>query len=105
MKHIKRKTINILIIISIILVGLEYYCYTDYTMKNEYTPKQMLLKQYINFYYLNSHPKFDYFNGLWLMFGSILFFCIFCLLELPLKIEILKQEIKIDYYKKRIRKN
>lgn len=81
------------------------YCLQNITMKNEYLPKQMTMAEYMNYYYLNSKPKFDYINGLWLMFTGIFMFCIIAIIELPLKIEILKQEIKRDYYKKRIKKD
>lgn len=103
MPHLTKKQINILLLLAIICSIVQYFLLTEYTLKNEYVPKIMSNSEYINLYYQNQRPKFNYFNGIWLMFGGILFFSIICILELPVKIEILKQEIKRDYYKKRIK--
>jgi hypothetical protein len=104
-KPLSKKTIGILLLLSIISGAIQYLLLTEYTLKNEYLPKTMPMGEYLNHYYLNNHPKFDYLNGLWLIFGGILFFSIICILELPVKVELLKQEIKRDLYKKKFLNN
>lgn len=104
-KHLSKKTITILLLISIISGVLQYILLTEYTLKNEYLPKKVDATEYANYYYLNSHPKFNYFNGIWLIFGGLIFITTLCILELPLKTEILKQEIKREFYKKKFLNN
>jgi hypothetical protein len=104
-KHLSKKIISILFLISIISGCLQYILLTEYTLKNEYIPRKMTAEEYDNYFYLNSHPKFNYFNGIWLIFGGLIFISTLCLLELPLKTEILKQEIKRDFYKKKFLNN
>lgn len=50
----------------------QYYFLTTITLPNETIPEKMSMGEYLNYYYLNGHPRFDYINGLWLMFTGIM---------------------------------
>lgn len=52
------------------------------TLKNELLIKQCSMSQYLNYFYLNNHPRFDYMNGLYLIPFGILTICILILLEM-----------------------
>jgi len=100
---LNQKQNNYLLSFTIISGLLMIFFFQNITLKNEILISNGIsLSEYLNYFYLNSKPRFDYLNGLWLMFAGIMFFCIITLIELPLKFEILKQEIKRNYYKKKI---
>lgn len=101
---LKQKQINFLYVVCFISFIFQYVCLTEITLKNEYLPKNINASEYTNYFYLNNHPKFDYLNGLWIMFGGIFFFSIFCLLELPVKGAIFEYEIIKRYYKKKLKR-
>lgn len=98
MKNLSKKQIDILLLSSIVSGLLMTYCLLFYTLPNERYNRS--IPQY-EYQIRNNNPCFDYFNGLWLMFGGIMFFSVFCLLFMPNKIEILKLELKRDFNKKR----
>ena len=58
--------------------------------------------EYLNLLYINFHPKFDYLQGLWLMFIGIMGFCLMAILELPDRFNELKQDIITFIYLKSI---
>jgi hypothetical protein len=91
---------NYFILFSIISGFFSFVWYVSYTRPMEtINQKGISLSSYLNILYLNNHPVFNYLNGLWLMFGGILFFCVIVLLEIPQEHERIKQEIK-EYIKK-----
>jgi hypothetical protein len=55
-----------------------------YTIPNETKNFEGITNdEYMNLYYLNHHPKFDYLNGLWLSFAGIGTVFLLEVLELP----------------------
>jgi len=90
----------LLLIISGIcsFLWLEYYTIPHETINyNELSPSE-----YLNFVYLNNHPKFDYLQGLWMAFTGIMMFSIISILELPDRFNELKQDIITFIYLKSI---
>lgn len=88
-----------LLLFSIITGSLMFFCLQFYTIPNEYKDfHNMNLSERLNVHYLNYHPRFDYFNGLWLMFGGLEWFCIVVLLDLPIHtnnaLELIKTRFK-----------
>jgi len=82
MKNEKRNTwLFFFLIISGIcsFIWLQYYTIPNETIDFNF----ISCSEYLNLYYLNNHPKFDYLQGLWLMFIGIMMFCIMGILELP----------------------
>jgi hypothetical protein len=66
------------------VIGLsgQYYFLNTITLPNEYIDYHTItMSEYLNLYYLNYHPKFDYLNGLWLMFTGIMMFGLMFLFE------------------------
>ena len=86
---------NYFILFSVVSGFFSFLWYLFYTLPQETRQlKGISLSTYLNIFYLNNHPVFNYLNGLWLMFGGILFFCIIILLEIPQENEILKNKLK-----------
>jgi hypothetical protein len=97
-----KKRDNYLIFFAIISGLLMIYCLQEYTVPTEYKNfKNISLIERLNIVYKNNHPKFNYFNGLWLMFAGIFFFCIIVILEIPQEHQLLKEKIiqKFKRYK------
>jgi glucan phosphoethanolaminetransferase (alkaline phosphatase superfamily) len=79
-----------------IIFGICCHCFLYfYTIPTETTNlKGISMATYLNIIYLNNHPVFNYFNGIWLMFAGLLFFCIIIILEIPEEHQLLKEKIK-----------
>ena len=74
MKKIKRlneKQKCFLMGLLIISGLLNIFCLQQITLKNESHNKYMSMGEYLNLFYLNNHAKFNYVNGLFLMFVGI----------------------------------
>lgn len=86
-----------LIINGIIAIFLLFF----YSIPNEIINFNYINQsEYLNLVYLNNHPKFDYFQGLWMMFIGIMMFCLIAILELPDRFNELKQELITFIYLK-----
>jgi len=88
------KQFNILMLLLIISFSLMILCLKEITLKNEYNLKSKYVdmdtgyyKDYMGLYWANQNAKFDYFNGLWLMFVGIAMFCLFALIRCEIKKE------------------
>jgi hypothetical protein len=91
---------NYFFLFSIVSGFFSFLWYIFYTLPNETIQiKGISLSDYLNILYLNNHPVFNYLNGIWLMFGGILFFCVVVLLDIPQEHERIKKELK-EYIKK-----
>jgi hypothetical protein len=95
-----KKQLSFLLFIAMVSGCIQYILLTEYTLKNEKLITYENIKDYgyINLVYQNSHPRFDYFNGLWLMFGGIFWACIIfiCETEKLFFYKKLKEKIKND---------
>lgn len=99
-KRMLKRRDSYFLLFSVVFGFLSFVWYLFYTYPTETVKlKGISLSDYLNIFYLNNHPVFNYLNGLWLMFGGILFFCLIVLLEIPQEHERIKQEIK-KYIKK-----
>jgi len=89
-KPLTIKQNEILISISIISFIVGFLFLYSYTLPNEKIIKYTSMSNYLNYYYLNAHTVFNYFNGLWVLFMGIFIICIMILLEIP-EIKIIKK--------------
>jgi hypothetical protein len=86
------KQFTFIMLLLIISFGLMFLCLKEITLKNEYNLKCKYIdcetgyyKDYMGLYWANQNSKFDYFNGLWLMFVGIGMFCLFAIIQCELK--------------------
>lgn len=68
-------------ILMVISGIIGYLLFTEYTLKNEEIPHTMTMDQYLNFYYMNNHPRFNYFNGLYIAFYGLMISGLFMIHE------------------------
>ena len=80
MSYKRKNSLMILIFISgLIMILLLFF----YSIPNESFDKYGNLSYKLNLNYLNSHPRFDWFNGLWLDFACFFTILILEFLEFP----------------------
>ena len=83
MKQNKRK-LSYALLLAIISGSIMFLILMFYTIPAETIElKGISLSEYMNIVYLNNHPKFNYFHGVWLSFAGLLFFSILIILEIP----------------------
>lgn len=98
---INKKMLSYLLLFSTISCFISFCLLNFYTIPNEsFDKNEMSMSELLNLNYLNNHPRFNYFNGLWLMFSGIFIFCLIGLLEIPKK----ENEIRFMIVKKIIEK-
>lgn len=92
---------NSYLLLILIISGICSFLWLEfYTIPNETINfHELTQSEYLNLVYLNNHPKFDYLQGLWLMFTGIMCFCLIAILELPDRFNELKQEFFKKYHK------
>lgn len=90
---ITEKQFSYLLFFSIISGIIAIFLLLGYSFPNERIPDKINLSEYMNLYYLNLHPRFDYLQGLWFMFIGIMMFCIIAILDLPNRFNEVKQQI------------
>jgi hypothetical protein len=86
------KQFTFLMLLLIISFGLMILCLKEITLKNQYNLKCKYIdcktgyyKDYMGLYWANQRAKFDYFNGLWLLFVGISMFCLFSIIRCDIK--------------------
>src|SRR4030042_6657787 len=78
---ISKKELSFGIIMCLIGGSISIFLLEVYTIPNETIRKDGNLSYYINLNYLNNHPRFNYFHGLWLMFTGIFWFGLMIIME------------------------
>lgn len=82
--NLTNKQISLLLIIMIICTYLTWFLVVNITYKNEHDLYDKYKDNLAVLQYMNSNPKFDYFNGLWLMpTGLIMVFALIILMDKP----------------------
>jgi hypothetical protein len=99
MKKNDKRILSSLLFFAILTGIIMFIFLFFYTIPNETINfKNLSTAEYMNIVYLNNHPKFNYFNGLWLMFSGLFWLCIVCLLDLPVHtnnaVELIKTRFK-----------
>lgn len=95
---ISKKLTSILLLGCIISQSISFCLLQFYTIPNETI--NFKTTNAVEIMYKNFHPKFNYFNGLWLAFTGIFIFCMIGLLEFTKKVD----EIKFLIIKKIIKR-
>lgn len=81
-KNLSQKQNNILMFLCVICGILGIILLQNITLKNDLLITQCNMSEYLNYFYLNNHPKFDYINGLYLLPFGVLTICVLVLLEM-----------------------
>ena len=90
----KNRQKAVLMALMLIFGLLSWFSWYYITLPNEIEVSKMPILSYERL-----HPKFDYLNGLWLMFGGVFFIFLLIFLDLPSFEEIFKAAKRDIYYK------